>query len=173
MLGYLSLVACVLLATGCASTGKSTVRQPFVAKLGQFESTVVEVTSTVATPPAKIDEFMTQLEVRIITKLREQRAFEKVYSWAANADAQAQLKVSVVITSVREVDNFDRLMWGAMAGQASTKAVVEIRETASDALLGSHEIVGKSSGGTVFAGTTNEAVDRTAEEVVRIIVENL
>jgi hypothetical protein len=40
-------------------------------------------------------------------------------------------------------------------------------------LLGSGEIEGKSSGGSVFAGTTTEAVDRVADEVVRLVHENI
>src|SRR2546430_13528433 len=42
----------------------------------------------------------------------------------------------------------------------------------SDVCSSDLEVEGKSSGGTVFAGTTPESVDRVADEVVRIIREN-
>ena len=160
-------------AAGCASTGKSTINQPFATRLGQYKSTTVEVTSEASKSPERLAEFLVQLESRIIAKLRERNAFAKIYSQAADADSQADLRTRVVIISLRDVNNVDRVMWGAFAGQANTKALVEVRERASDKLLGSGEIEGKSSGGSVMAGTTLEAVDRVADEVVRLIIDNL
>jgi uncharacterized protein DUF4410 len=162
----------LLLVTGCASTGKSTMRQPFSVKLGQFKSATVEVKSEVPTAPERMDEFMVQLESRIIAKLRARKAFEKIYPHSAS-DSQSDLQILLIITRVRNVDNMDRLMWGAIAGQAKTQATVEVWEHATGNLLGAGDIEGKSSGGSVFAGTTPEAVDRVADEVVRLIAENL
>ena len=63
-------------------------------------------------------------------------------------------------------------MWGAFAGQAKTEATVEFREQTTGKLIGSGEIEGKSSNGSVLAGTTPEAVDRVADEVVNLVEEN-
>lgn len=160
----------VLLAVGCASTSTSTVRQPFTSKLGQFKSAAVEVKSTVAKPPAKLDEFMVQLESRIIAKLRSQNAFEKIFS--ASSDAPSELQITVTLTQIRDVNTFNRVMWGAMAGTAKSEALLEIRERSTGKLIGANNILGKSSGGSVFAGTTAEAVERVADEVVRQIQMN-
>ena len=115
---------------------------------------------------------MVQLENRIMADLRIQNVFQKVYSHAADPENDAQLGIRVTVASVRDVDNTDRLMWGAFAGQANTKALLEVREKATDKLLGSAQVEGISSGGSVMAGTTGEAVDRVADEVVMIILEN-
>jgi hypothetical protein len=64
-------------------------------------------------------------------------------------------------------------MWGAFAGQANSQATVELLEQPGGKLLGIGEIEGKSSGGSVIAGTTLEAVDRVADQVVRLVTENL
>lgn len=162
----------ILLATGCASTGKSSVSQPLNVKLSGFKSATVEIKSALPKSPAKLDEFMVQLESRVIAKLRERRAFDKIYPQAAT-DSPSELRILVSITKVREVNSFDRVMWGAFAGQAATEATLEVREQATGKLLGAGEIKGKSSGGSVIAGTTSEAVDRVADEVVRFVVENL
>ena len=115
---------------------------------------------------------MVQLENRIMADLRIQNAFQKIYSHAADPENDAQLGIQVTVASVRDIDNSDRLMWGAFAGQANTKALLEVREKATDKLLGSAQVEGLSSGGSVMAGTTGEAVDRVADEVVKIILEN-
>jgi Domain of unknown function (DUF4410) len=168
----LSCIASSLLVTGCQSTGKSNLREPLVVKLGQFKSATVEVKSTVTKPPKRLDEFMAQLESRIIARLRSTNAFTRIYP-AAAIDSPSELKILVTITKVRDVDNTDRLMWGAFAGQANSQATVELLEQPSGKLLGVGDIEGKSSGGSVMAGTTLEAVDRVADQVVRLVMENL
>jgi hypothetical protein len=161
-----------LLTSGCASSGRSTVQQPFGTKLAQFKSASIQVTSTVAKPSANLEEFKVQLESRIIAKLREKQVWGKIYSQVSAGDAKPELNVSVTITAVRDVSNFDRVMWGAMAGQAKTTAKVEVREVSSGKLLGAGDIEGKSSGGSVVAGTTSEAVERVADEVVKLVVDH-
>jgi hypothetical protein len=148
------------------------MQQPLSVKLGQFRSATVEVKSALSKTPDRLDDFMVQLESRIIAKLRARRTFEKTNANAAK-DSTEELEIQVIITSIRDVDNFDRVMWGAFAGQAKSKATITFTERASGKLIGSGEIEGKSSGGSVFAGTTVEAVDRVADEVVRLVVENL
>jgi len=165
-------MAGLLFVTGCQSTGKSNLREPLAVKLRQFKSTTVEVKSTVPKPPKRLDEFMAQLESRIIGRLRSTNAFAQIYP-AAAIDSPSQLKILVTITKVRDIDNMTRLMWGAMAGQANTQATVELREQPSGKLLAIGDIEGKSSGGSIIAGTTPEAVDRVADQVVRLITENL
>ena len=171
----LILVLCsavFLLAAGCASTGNSTIDQPFSVKLGQYKSAKVEVKSTAANRPEKIDEFLEQLESRIIVKLRDMQTFEKIYS-NADTDSHAELHIVVTITKIRDIDNYDRVMFGALAGQAKTTAMVEIKDEATGRLIGSGQIEGKSSNGTVLSGTTPQAVDRVADEVTNIIRKNL
>lgn len=167
----LLLLILPLLGVGCASSGKSAMREPLSVKLGQFKAATVEVKSALSKSPDRLDEFMVQLENRIIAKLRARNAFEKIY--ASTADSAADLEIQVIITSIRDVSNFNRVMWGAFAGQANSKATVNFKEHASGKLIGSGEIEGTSSGGSVMAGTTSEAVDRAADEVVRLVSENL
>ena len=168
----LSCIAGSLFVTGCESTGKSNLREPLTTKLSQFKSATVEVKSTVAKPPKRLDEFMAQLESRIIARLRSTNAFARIYP-AAAIDSPSEIKILVTITKVRDIDNTDRIMWGAFAGQANSQATVELLEQPSGKLLGIGDIEGKSSGGSVIAGTTPEAVDRVADQVVRLIIENL
>jgi hypothetical protein len=163
--------ALIVLANGCASTGESRTIQPLSVKLGQFKTAYVQVTSAMPKPPAKLDEFMVQLESRIIAKLRTEKTFANIYS-AADA-SPSELQIAVKITSVRDIDNLNRMMWGAFAGQANTRATVELRDRASGGLLGSVQVKGKSSGGSILAGTTAQAVDRVADEVVRLIRANM
>ena len=174
-LRHLLAILCLALlafASGCASTGKTTVREPITIKLGQFNSARVEVGTSLTNASPRLHEFMVQLESRIIAKLRDAHAFQKIYS-AADSDSAADLAIVVTIIRVRDLENMDRLMWGAFAGQAKSRATVEVSKLSSGQRLGGCEIEGKSSGGWVGAGTTPEAVDRVADEVVRFIADSL
>jgi Domain of unknown function (DUF4410) len=148
------------------------ISQPVAVKLSQFKSATVEVKSVMSETPEKLNEFMEQLRSRVIVKLRERRAFEKIYS-QAETDSHSDLRITVIITRIRDIDNFDRVMWGAMAGRAKTEATVELTEQASGKLIGSGKIEGKSSNGSVLSGTTPQAVDRVADEVVNLVEKNL
>jgi hypothetical protein len=141
-------------------------------KLGQFKSARVEVKATVSSQPEKLDEFLVQLESRVIAKLRVSNAFEKIFS-QAETDSPAELRISVIITKIRDVDGFDRFMWGAIAGQAKTEATIELTDLATGKIIGAGQIEGKSSNGSVLAGTTPQAVDRVADEVINLVMKNL
>jgi hypothetical protein len=132
---------------------------------------MVEVKSDPA-PTDNQAELLEQLQIRIIVKLRAAKAFEKMYS-QAETDSHSDLRIAVTITKIRDVDNFNRFMWGAMAGQARTEATVEFTEQTTGKLIGSGRIEGKSSNGTVFSGTTSEAVERVADEVVKLVLQHL
>jgi hypothetical protein len=161
------------LATGCASSGSFTMNQPVSVKLSHFKSATVAVKSGLNGAPERLDEYMEQLESRIVVKLREQALFGKIYSHA-ETDSHADLGITVTITKIRDINDYDRVMWGALAGQATTHAKVDITDLATGKLIGSGEIVGKSSdNGTVFSGTTPQAVDRVADAVVDLVKSNL
>jgi hypothetical protein len=162
----------LLLACGCASSGNFTMMQPVSAKLSQYKSVTVEVKSKL-TKPANLHEFMEQLESRIVVRLRNGHAFGKIYT-AADTDSHADLRITVSITKVYDLGIGDRIMWGGMAGQATTHGFVELTDQTTGKLIGSGEIIGRSSdNGTIWSGTTSEAVDRAADAVVDLVEKNM
>ncbi len=171
--GQIPLLLSVLaLISGCASDSRHTITQPFSAKLADFKRAKVEVKSIVEKPPERFGEFLVQLESRIIAELRARSFFEKAYSHTVDSAQPSDVHIRITITGIRDVSNYDRVMWGAFAGQANIQAQVDIVENTSQKLIGGGSIEAKSSGGSVFAGTTFQAVDKTADEVIRFLLEN-
>jgi hypothetical protein len=135
------------------------------ANLSVYKSIVVVVKSDVV----NTDALVVQIESAVISALRKQGKYSKVFSSATSNVAEAELKVMVNITSVRDVNPYDRVMWGAFAGQGKVYADVELTESQSGRILSKGSIVGKTSGGSVLAGTTPQAAERVADEVVKFI----
>jgi len=159
------LVAPLLLFTGCASSGASRFSQPLNTKLSNYKTVVVSVKSNVANTEALV----MQIEGAILSALKNQGKFLKVSSSVIGNAADTELKVAVTITEVEDVDTFNRVMLGAFAGQGKVHADLELTESQSGKILAKGSIEGKTSGGSIFAGTTPEAAERVAEEVVRLM----
>jgi hypothetical protein len=99
--------------------------------------------------------------------------FERVYSAAASAGQPAELALVVTVTKIRRVDAGSRVILGAFAGQGEVIVQVDLVNGHTGALLASAVIEGKTSGGTIFAGTTPQAAERVTEQVIDFVVSNL
>jgi hypothetical protein len=75
------------------------------------------------------------------------------------------VQLNATITELSRVGSGTRLLLGALAGQASVKVDVELKDTTGK-ILGKFTASGKSSGGTIFAGTTDQALEEAAKEIV-------
>lgn len=64
-------------------------------------------------------------------------------------------------------------MVGAMAGRAGIDVEVELVDVKESRNIGTFVAQGRSSGGSVFAGTTPQAVERAAEQIVEFIQKNM
>ncbi len=65
---------------------------------------------------ANTDRLVVQIESAIISSLRNQGKYSKVFSSATSNATDAELKITVTITNIRDINTFDRLMWEALAG---------------------------------------------------------
>lgn len=154
--------------TGCASHSSATMHfsQPLNTNLSDYKSVAVSVTSNVA----NTDSLVMQIEDAIVSALSQQGKYSKVYSSSTgNAADSTELKIAVTITKIRDVNTFERKMLGALAGQGGVYADVELTESQSGKVLAKGSIEGKTSGGSIRAGTTPQAAERVAEEVVKFI----
>jgi hypothetical protein len=168
----LPIICLILLggiATGCASTGVTKIQKPPVTRIGGSSSLAVNVSSQV--PGA--EDVVAQLESTIVGQLRARQMFERVYSAAASAGQPAELALVVTVTKIRRVDAGSRSLLGALAGQGEVIVQVDLVNGHNSALLASATIEGKTSGGTIFAGTTPQAAERVTEQVVDFVVSNL
>ncbi|HOP62994.1 MAG TPA: DUF4410 domain-containing protein [Spirochaetota bacterium] len=83
---------------------------------------------------------------------------------------KGELKLDVTITEIKKINQTERVLLGALAGKARVKAIVNLSTLDSGKMISQFEVEGTSSGGSIFAGTTEQAVDMTAEYIVKEIV---
>lgn len=163
------LIFALMVLVGCASTGtlKSTMLSD--VKLSNFKTIVIHVSSQV---PEASNEVI-QLESLTITKLREKGLFEKVIAGSASPDAQADLKIDVEITKLKKVTAAARAMLGALAGRGGVVLNAKLIDLNTEEIISTFEAEGKSSGGSIFAGTTNQAIEQAASQIVEYVQGNM
>jgi len=163
--GLLFLVGLALLC-GCASSGQTLKSVPPKTKLSTFQSVVVKVTSSV---PDSSRETL-QLESMIVSTLMSQKAFAAISGLSAGGNGD--LRVDANISDLRRVSSGARVMLGAFAGRGNMTVDVKLVDTRSGDTVGSFTSQGTSSGGTVFSGTTDQAVELAARQIVEYIRQN-
>ncbi len=103
------LFALLCVLVGCFSSGTTQLSQPLNTNLSVYKSIVVVVKSDVA----NTDALVVQIESAVISALRKEGKYTKVFSSATSNVAEAELKVTVNITRIRDVNPADRVMLGA------------------------------------------------------------
>jgi hypothetical protein len=105
----------------------------------------------------------------IITNLKETELFETVGGSQADAVSGNGIKVAADIREIKKVSDNAREWAGALAGQARIVVQVTVSDLKSGGRIESFEVEGKS-GKSAFAGTTEEAVERAAEQITAEVV---
>jgi hypothetical protein len=160
-----NIIAAGLLAGGlsaCAASGsiQTTSTAPIV------DSTLA-ASVDVQTPLPNKGDSAAALRNAIAAQLVNKKAFRAVTD---NASSDYLLRVTV--TDVHEVGQGARILLGALAGQASITASCEVVDRKQDKVIGSMTTNAKSSGGHIFAGTTQEAIDVAATQIVDYLLQN-
>jgi len=113
---------------------------------------------------------MADLTILVCRGLR-QTQFYKSVSWnKEDINSGGGIKVTTNIKEIKKVSDNARLWAGALAGQAH----ILVRMTVSDLNSGNQievfEVEGKS-GKSAFAGTTDEAIQLVADQIVAKVVK--
>ncbi len=160
---HLAFIALVLIASGCASTGKITaIKTAGLVEPDRYKILTIHVYSE----DKKASSQVSALESQLRQDLRNRGRFETVYFSDEKQEKSADLKLDVKLLKVRRVSSLSRVMFGAFAGRAKLVAQVQIADLNTQAEVASFEVEGKSSGGTVFAGTTDQAVQQVSKQIV-------
>lgn len=159
----LLILAVALLLSACAASGSIQVTSSVPASIDSAKSGAVDVATSVAGKTETADA----LQKAIISQLLSKNVFKSV---TATDQSDYLLKVNVV--DVKEVSQGARIMLGALAGKAGITAQVDVLDRRNGTVTGSMVAKGQSSGGTVFAGTTQEAIDQTATQIVDYLLRS-
>jgi len=165
---YFASTLFVLLGlAGCAAPS-GTVRNASPVLTGQpvsLDHIFVESSSALAGLAAEIN----LLNDSIVTNLKETELFTTVGGKKADAISGNGIKVAADIRQIKKVSDNAREWAGALAGQARIVVQVTVSDLKSGGQIESFEVEGKS-GKSAFAGTTEEAIERAAEQVAEEVV---
>lgn len=153
----------IAFTVGCGGGYKVSESKALEAKLGVFRSAQLEASSGDAETHEAVEPFKTKL----FGELTSRGVFTN-YSTGLDA-GDSEIRLSVVLTGLKTVSATERAMFGGMAGKARLTAAVTLTHLKTNQELGAFTITGKSSGGSVAAGGTSEAIDMTAIGVAEFL----
>ena len=156
-------LAVVAFFSAWVATGAVDVKAAGLTALDGKKSAGVEVTSAV---PDKA-ESANALKQAIVAQLVSKNVFK-----ALTASNAADYQVKVNILSVSEVAQGVRILLGAFAGKAEISTQVDVFDSKAGKSMGNFVAKGKSSSGTIFAGTTQEAIDQAAAQIADHLLAN-
>jgi hypothetical protein len=118
-----------------------------------------------------LDEYQLRLETQIISALRKDHAFEKVYPVC---DTPSELQIIVAIANLRNSSNFDHnFRIGFLAGEAVAEGMLEFRENATGKILASCPLATNAFGNSDLLINKAKATDHLAAQVCDVISRNL
>ena len=167
-LQFATTTVMLLLLAGCAlSSGVVRNASPIAANRPiSFDFVLVETSSSVA----DVADEKGLLNDSIVTGLRETAFFGSVSGIRADTNSTGGIKVGAEIKEIQKVSDNARVWMGGLAGQARMVVQVTVTDLDSGNQIETFEAEGRS-GKSARAGTTNEAIQQAAEQVVAGIVE--
>ena len=161
------LLALLVLA-GCASSSGLVKNASPIAtnKLVSLDFILVETSSSLG----DLEGEKRLLKNSIILGLKETGFFENVSGNEAGTNSVNGIKISADVKEIKKVSDNARTWFGGLAGQARIVVQVTVTDLNSGNRIQTFEAEGES-GKSARAGTTDEAIQRAAEQVVAKIVE--
>jgi len=148
--------------TGCAySSGSVSPAHPvLVSQPASLDCIQVFTTSAVADSELERISF----NDRVFSELKETGLFANVTEGTSSNSPATGIKIESRITALKKVSANARVWYGGLAGQARIVVQVTISDLSSGRPLETFEVAGLS-GKSARAGTTEEAIQRAAEQV--------
>jgi hypothetical protein len=148
---------------GCASPSGAVKNDSPVlnSKLVSIDFIFVESTSSLS----GLESERHLLGDLIVSGLREKQWFPNVSVNKADGNSSGGIKVAADIKDINKVSDNARIWTGALAGQARILVHVTVSDLSSGNQIEVFEVEGKS-GQSAYAGTTDEAIQQAAGQIV-------
>ncbi|MCS7215237.1 MAG: hypothetical protein RMI30_07120 [Thermodesulfovibrio sp.] len=157
------LILIFILASGCA--GQTIIKTEVEFKIKENKTAQVVVETQIP----GTDKELEQTETVLIEKLKSANIFSSIVGKNQNADFLLKINIEELV----RVSKSDRFWLGALAGRAKIAGKVTLVENFSGRSIGSFYIESTSSGGTIFAGTTEDAINKFADDIVKYLLEQV
>jgi hypothetical protein len=157
----------LLALAGCASSGAIKQAAPISTNVPISVDFALVQTSTALTGLEAETNLLNDL---VISGLRGRQVFGDVDGDPAAAGSSGGIKIAIKILEIKKISNDEREWAGALAGRARILVQTTVTDLSSGKPVETFQAEGLSSGGSNLAGTTNEAVQRAAEQVVAELI---
>jgi len=151
----------ILILTGCAAGSSQNVIIPTQPIDGVGATLNVIVTAQDPGDRALVEE----LERVLIFNLNSRRIFDMARTHLDPSDYVLEVR----IIGVKSVDHDSRIAFGGLAGKAKITLRASLFEYGVETALGIVEVEGTSSGGTMFAGTNEDAIQNAVTEILNFL----
>jgi hypothetical protein len=153
---------------GCASSSGvvKNASPVMIGKLVSLDFVFVKTTSSAG--DLKTEKHL--LGDLIVSGLREKQVFASVSGNQADINSAGGISVAADIKEINKVSDNARLWAGALAGRARILIHVTVSDLSSGNQIEVFEAEGKS-GQSAFAGTTDEAIQQAADQIVAKVVK--
>lgn len=161
------IASLAIIGSGCGYGYKNVSRSPNLDHLTRNAAVVVDV-------QAKGDADSTERDLladSIVKKLRASGRFGRVDIRQGEIPDGVDLVVDCHISDIKRVNRAVRILFGAFSGRASVEIKVILRNQKERTIEGEAVIEGASSGGTIFAGITDHAIDNAAHTISEFVLE--
>ncbi|OGF68067.1 MAG: hypothetical protein A2Y62_13850 [Candidatus Fischerbacteria bacterium RBG_13_37_8] len=162
----LTLIISLLVFLNACAGSKIQPSTPMQTKLANYKSITINITSKI---PG--DEAM-ELERVLIEKLRKKRLFASVKSSRYGKEVQSDLQLNITIVDLRRVGGAARFFAGMFAGRAKVAVEGELIDNKESKSIASFKAEGMT-GEHGYAGTTSQAIEKTANEIVEYLKKNI
>lgn len=165
-----------IFSIGCTAKRHMTVNVPLQSMLSNYQ--IMQIEPFYYDPGVEIDD---QGKADVLKRMFQERVkyniytlnlFEKVVDKEPVQTTGLVVRLKGRITYIKRLTKTARIMLGAMAGRAGVAVHIQLEDGISGAILGEADIEGKSSGGTIFAGGTEQAFEEAASQIAEFIKNN-
>jgi len=151
----------ILVLTGCAAESSQNVIIPSQPVDGVGATVNVIVTAQDPGHRSLVEE----VERVLIFNLNSRRIFDMARTNLEPSDYVLEVR----IIGANSVDHDSRIAFGGLAGKAKISLRASLFEYGAEKALGIVEVEGTSSGGTMFAGTNEESIQKAVTEILNFL----
>jgi hypothetical protein len=162
-----AMLLVLLTLAGCASSGAIKQATPISTSVPVSVDFALVQTSTALTGLETESALLNDL---VVSGLRGRKIFGDVDGNPAAAGSSGGIKVAIKILEIKTISHDERQWAGALAGRARILVHATVTDLSSGKPIETFQAEGLSSGGSNLAGTTDEAVQRAAEQVVAEVI---
>ena len=176
---FIVLLVAALFTFGCAAKRICTVTKPCTTKLSNYDCLQIEqFTYEQSFREKKITDADDEMKANILRDGFQTRVQYHIYSLDLFEDvveiecptyAENIIALKGEITYLKRVTKATRILAGYMAGRARVDVDIQLVDFQTGDVVGAASVKGTSTGGSAFAGTTEQAYENAAQIIADFI----